>query len=108
MSTGDVSSREHLFLLRLSKLHRLGSVAANRAKMVREGVASDYKDPVNAELSMVSYRDIGMSTIDELIETFEKLDQAVNDCDEAAILENLEKLSGADKLTVELVCACQG
>lgn len=92
---------------RLAWLHRVKKAGAASAKMFSDAIESgdDYHRMVfeGAELIPMSFSDIGMSSIEELVQAFTDLDSALVRCANKEIEVHLARLLNEKQLHIKLV-----
>ena len=92
---------------RLAWMHRAKNAGVESAKMLNAAIESDdeYHMMVfpGVELIPISFGDIGMNNIEELVQAFVDLDEALARRDNKAIEIHLAKLLGERQLNLKLV-----
>lgn len=91
---------------RLAWMHRAKNAGAESAKMLNDAIESgdEYHLMVfpGIELIPVSFGDIGMNSIEELVQAFADLDEALARRDNKAIEVHLARLLGEKQLNLKL------
>lgn len=91
---------------RLAVMHKIKREGMSAAAMLNEAIEStdDYHMMVSADIELIpmSFGDIGMSSIEELVLTFADLDDALARRDNKAIEVHLAKLLGEKQLNLKL------
>ena len=102
-----ISLQGHKAEERLAWLHRAKNAGVESAKMLSDAIESNDEHHMmvfpGVELIPMSFSDIGMNSIEELVQAFADLDDALARRDNKAIEVHLAKLLGKKQLNLKLV-----
>jgi hypothetical protein len=92
---------------RLAILHKAaqqekGTVKHGRKILLHREPPHNLRDVVERQTPLVSFRDIGMNSIHELVHTFKQLDEAVGRGDNDSIKRNLARLLNINEAHIDL------
>lgn len=92
---------------RLSWMHRAKNAGIESAKILNEAIENDNEYHMmtfsDVELTPMSFSDIGMNSIEELVQAFTDLDDAMARHDNKALEVHLAKLLGKKQLDLKFV-----